>query len=278
MTVVLALLLALQQAPAPAAPKPVTPAAPGAPAQPAPPAPSGAAAAPRRPAPAASTTLTVHVTNRSGAPAREVAVTAEGPVSRDGVTDAAGQVLLRTVGNGTYRIRASGEKFITLEKEVVVRAGAAAPPVEMTLSDAPPPAAPPPAPQPEPKPAPALTASDAKAGESRVISIADLAERSLSGRDPIKRVPVACSGLDTTEMIVLRETLNVQPNPNADVMLYVVAGEAMLTLGGRDQAITSGWYAMVPRGAAHVLTRRGRNPAILLSTVGGQPCTASGSQ
>ena len=158
MTAVLALLLALQQAPAPAAPKPVTPATPatqGAPAQPAvpPAAPPGAAAPQRRPAPT-SITLTVHVTNRAGAAARDVAVTAEGPVTRDGVTDAAGQALLRTVSNGTYRIRASGEKFITLEKEVVVRTGAPAAPVEMTLSAAPPPPAPPPAPEPEPKPAP----------------------------------------------------------------------------------------------------------------------------
>jgi len=278
MTVVLALLLALQ-APAPAAPRPATPATAGAPAQPATPAAPDAAAPQRRPAPAAAITLTVHVTNRAGAPAREVAVTAEGPVSRDGVTDAAGQVLLRTVTNGTYRIRASGEKFITLEKEVVVRSGAVAAPVEMTLSAAPPPPAPPPPPEPAPKPAPApAAASDAKPGESKILSIADLAERSLNGRDPIKRVPVACSGLDTTEMIVLRETLNVQANANADVMLYVVAGEATLSLGGKDQMITSGWYAMVPRGTAHVLTRRGRNPAIVLSTIGGQPCTASGSR
>ena len=278
MTAVLALLLALQQAPAPAAPKPATPAPQGAPAATC--RTSGALRSSRSAAASgapASTILTVRVTDRAGAPAREVAVSAEGPVTREGVSDAAGQVLLRTITNGTYRIRASGEKFITLEKEVIVRAGATAP-VEMALSPAPPPPEPPPAPQPEPKPAPTLTASDAKAGESRVVSIADLAERSLNGRDPIKRVPVACSGLDTTEMIVLRETLNVQPNPNADVMLYVVAGEAMLSLGGRDQTITSGWYAMVPRGAAHVLTRRGRNPAILLSTIGGQPCTASGSR
>jgi len=31
---------------------------------------------------------------------------------------------------------------------------------------------------------------------------------------------------------------------------------------------------MVPRGTALTLTRRGRNPAIILSTVGGQPCPA----
>jgi len=278
MTAVLALFLALQQPPAPASPKPATPAAPApaAPAQPGAPAPSGAPAPQRRPATPASSTLTVRVTDRTGGPARDVAVTAEGPVSREGVSDASGQVLLRTLSNGTYRLRASSDNYITLEKEVTVRAGATTP-TEMALSPAPPPPAPPPPPPAEPKPAP-MVASDAKAGDSRVVSIADLAERSLNGRDPIKRVPVACSGLDTTEMIVLRETLNAPSNPNADVMIYVVAGEAMLSLGGRDQTITSGWYAMVPRGSAHVLTKRGRNPTILLSTTGGQPCAASGSR
>jgi mannose-6-phosphate isomerase-like protein (cupin superfamily) len=201
-----------------------------------------------------------------------VAVTAEGPVSREGVSDAAGQVLLRNVTNGTYRLRASGEKFVTLEKEVTVRAGAAAAPIEMTLSAAPPPPAPPPPPQPESKPAPPPQTSDVKAGESRVLSIADLAERSLSGRDPIKRVPVGCSGLDNTQMVVLRENMNAPSNPNLDQMLYVVAGEVMLSLGGREQPLSSGWFALVPRGMAHALTRRGRNPAIILVTAGGQPC------
>jgi mannose-6-phosphate isomerase-like protein (cupin superfamily) len=107
-----------------------------------------------------------------------------------------------------------------------------------------------------------------------VLSIADLAERSLSGRDPVKLVPVACSGLDTTQMMVLRESLNAPANPNVDQMLYVVAGEAMLSLGGHEQPISSGWFALVPRGMAHTLTKRGRNPAIVLTTAGGQPCAA----
>jgi len=265
MIAALALAFALQQAPAPA---PATP-APAAPGQPA------APAAPRRPAPTSST-VSVRVTDRSGAPAQGVKVSAEGPVIREGTTDAMGQLQLRTMTNGTYRLRASGEKFITLEKEVTVRAGATTAPIDFTLSPAPPPPEPPPAPDPPPAaPAPAgPTGPAAKAGEARVISIADLAERSLTGREPIKMVPVACSGLDNTQMLVLRETLNGPPNENADQMLYVVAGEALLTLDGRDQTITSGFYAMVPRGTAHTLTRRGRNPAIILMTVGGQPCPA----
>lgn len=264
MTAVLALMLALQQPAAPAAPTP-RPAAPAAPTAP-------ATQAPRRPA-AGSATVQVRVTDRSGAPASGVQVTAEGPVSREGVSDAAGQVQFRTMSSGTYRFRASNERFITLEKEVAVRAGTATPPIELSLSAAPPP---PPAPEPSPAPAPAPTANatTAKAGEPRVLSIADLAERSLSGRDAVKMVPVACSGLDNTQMLVLRETLRTQAKEDVDQILYVVAGEAMLSLDGRDQTISSGWYAMVPRGMPHTLTRRGRNPAIVLVTAGGQPCTA----
>ena len=58
----------------------------------------------------------------------------------------------------------------------------------------------------------------------------------------------------------------------ADVTLYVVAGEAMLNLGGRQQAITPGWFSVVPRGTPHTITRRGRTPAILLSVVAGPVC------
>jgi mannose-6-phosphate isomerase-like protein (cupin superfamily) len=216
----------------------------------------------------------VHVTDRTGAPAAGVQVTAEGPVSREGVTDASGQVQFRTMSSGTYRIRATHERFVTLEKEAAIRPGASVPPIEMALSAAAPPPAPP-EPPPAPTPPPSATnVPAAKAGESRVVSIADLAERSLSGRDPVKTVPVACSGLDTTQMIVLRETLQTPAKADVDQMLYVVAGEAALSMGGRDQTITSGWYAMVPRGTALTLTKRGRNPAIVLVTTGGQPCDA----
>jgi quercetin dioxygenase-like cupin family protein len=79
-------------------------------------------------------------------------------------------------------------------------------------------------------------------------------------------------------MLVVRESLNAPANSSIDQLLYVVAGEAMLTLEGRDQTITSGWFALVPRGLPHTLTRRGRNPAIVLAIAGGQPCTTGASR
>jgi mannose-6-phosphate isomerase-like protein (cupin superfamily) len=56
-------------------------------------------------------------------------------------------------------------------------------------------------------------------------------------------------------------------------MLYVVAGEGMLAMAGHDQTLTSGWFALVPRGTTFTLTRKGRNPMIVLETAGGQSCS-----
>jgi mannose-6-phosphate isomerase-like protein (cupin superfamily) len=287
MIALLALMLAVQQpqaaAPAPqtpprtAAPAPQT--SPGTPA-PAPQSPPGTAAptpaqAPKRPSAPASMSLQVRVTDRSGSPELGVRVTAEGPVSREGDTDESGNVQLKNVTAGTYRIRAAHDNFIALEKEVVVRAGAATSPVDFALSAAPPPPAPPPPPPapPAPAPAPQPAAPTAAAGEPRIVSVADLAERSLSGKEPVRNVPVGCSGLDLTQLVVLRETLNSPAKPETDQMLYVVAGEGTLTMTGRDQALTSGWFALVPRGTTFTLTRKGRNPMIVLETAGGQPCS-----
>ncbi len=272
MTAVLVLLLALQQAQT--APVPTTP-APAAPAPAAPPV--------RRPAPTSST-VQVRVTDRTGAPAQGVQVTAEGAVSRDGVTDPAGQVQFRTMANGTYRMRASADRFVALEKEVVVRAGAAAAPVEFALSLAPSPPAPAAAtatatapatsasPEARLTQAPSAAMAEVKPGDLRILSIVEMWEKTPNPKEPSRLYPIACSGLDNTEMLVVRETFAAPADASVDRMLYVVGGEATLTVNGRDQIVTNGWYAVIPRGTAHAWTRRGRNPVVILSTTGGRPC------
>ena len=56
-------------------------------------------------------------------------------------------------------------------------------------------------------------------------------------------------------------------------MLYVVAGEGTLRLGNRDLPLASSTIAIVPRGTVRGLTRKGKNPLIVLSVVSGQACT-----
>ena len=263
-SVLLALLVAAQPQ-APTTPPPAT-------GQPRPPAATTPA---RRPA-AGGTTLQIKVTDRSGVPAADVAVSAEGPVSREAVTDASGIALFRTMSAGTYRVRAGGDKFVTFEKEVVVRTTPAT--TEMALSAAPPPPEPVAAPAPPP-PAPAPVAVTGPAGEPKALSIPDMAERSLSGRDPVRTFPIGCSGMSRTQLIVLRESTPASALPETEEMLYLVAGEASIKMGAKEQPLTPGWFAIVPRGhrAGSVAARTeprhlsvdDRGPALLGGRLGG---------
>jgi mannose-6-phosphate isomerase-like protein (cupin superfamily) len=57
-------------------------------------------------------------------------------------------------------------------------------------------------------------------------------------------------------------------------MVYVIGGEGTIKLNGRDTSLTAGTFAVVPRGSTYSLTRRGRNPLILLAMLAGAPCAA----
>lgn len=242
-------LLVTQQAPAP----PATP-------------------APARRAAPASATIEVRLVDRTGTPLEGGRVAAEGPTGREGMSDARGVITFRTLAAGTYRLRAEATGFITLEKEVTVRAGTM-PPVELALS-----AAPAPAEEPAPPPPPVVEAPKVEPGEPRVVSLIDMAENSLSGREPLRTVPVGCSGLSRAQLLVVRENLPAEARDDADDMLYVIAGEGSITLEGKTQSITSGWFSIVPRGASRAIVRRGRNPLILLSVVGGPSCAGTNAE
>lgn len=201
-------------------------------------------------------------------------MSAEGPSSRDGETDGRGMVTLQTVTPGAYRMRASGDGFITLEKEVAVKAGATAPPVEFALSAAPPPPKapePPPPPKAELPPAP-VASPNIMPGQPRVLSLLDLAEKSLGGRDAVRRVPIGCSGQGNAELLVVRDSAQFPARADADATIYVVAGEVTLQLAGKDQDLSPGWFSIVPRGSSHGVSRKGKNPAILLSIASGPTC------
>ena len=261
LTLLVALLLAPQQTPATTVP-PTTPA----------PATAPAAAAPvRRPPPAPATmSLEFRVTNRTGSPVIGARLMGEGPSSRDGVSDAVGSVTFRTLTPGTYRVRAEATGFISLEKEVTVHAGMTGP-VEFALSRAPEIKVEAAEPPPQPPPS-VVTLPSIEPGEPRIVSLLDVAENSLNGKEPVRTVPIGCSGLSRAQLLVVRDTLPLASRPDADDMLYVIAGEATITLAGKSQTISSGWFSVVPRGAARSITRRGKNPVILLSMIGGPPC------
>ena len=213
-------------------------------------------------------TFVLTVVTEAGAAIDDAKVVMHGPVDRGGTSGTDGLVTFQNVPAGTYRGRITRDGYVTLDKEVVVRAGTSSK-GEAVLAAAPPAPAPPPPPPPAPveaKPAP-LAAGNPATGD-----MAAMIETIARGKEPIVERELGCSGATTSKVIVAKENIPAHRHTDIDEVLYVIAGEATLTLGDKDQVISPGWFGLVPRGMSHTLTRRGRNILALLSVQSGQPC------
>lgn len=248
------------QTPAPQAPAPTQPAAP----RPRPAAPSNATAV-----------LTVTVNDASGAPIADVKVSAKGPLEREGITTAAGQVRLLGIRAGTYRLRFEKDGFHTFEKELTWRAGTPAPVSEATLTAAPPPTPPPPAPEPA-KPAAPEFVPEFPAGQASNLSIPDYIEKNhITAKEPHKESLIGCSGGAQTWLWQVRESWTNRQHETAELTMYFVGGDGTLTLNGRNIQVAAGMLAVVPRGTEYGLTRnpKGRAAALyVVATLSGPPC------
>jgi Carboxypeptidase regulatory-like domain/Cupin domain len=226
---------------------------------------------------ATTTTLSITVTDGKGVPIAGVAIRVSGPVDREGSTDSNGALRLEGLRSGSYRLRFAREGFIALERDLMVPAGQRAmdqrvmlsvgerPAVPATTDSKPAPAPPPPTPAPPPAPPP---------GKPSTVSVPDFIERNfIAGSQPQKVTTVACSGLAQTVLWQIREPWTNRQHGEAEAMLYVVGGEGTLALGGRDVPLAAGTFASVPRGTSYGLTRRGRNPLIILANLAGEACS-----
>jgi hypothetical protein len=239
-----------------------------APAQP--PAAPPAAQPPRvaRPAaPAAASTVTIQVTNSSGLPLSNVQVTAQGPLSRDGVTGDDGSLRFAGMRAGSYRLRFVREGATTLERDVTLRGGEPML-VDVSLSAAP--AAPKPV-EPPPAPAPANGADKplGPPGEPKLMPIPTFIEKNFIGREGRKDSPLGCTSTGSATLVQLREAQLNQTHDDMDEWIYVVAGEGTLRLGTAEQHLQAGTFSLVPHSVAHGLLPVGRNPLIFVSILSG---------
>jgi mannose-6-phosphate isomerase-like protein (cupin superfamily) len=249
-----------QPAPTPAPPAQPTPAAPAAGAQ---------TPRPRAATVTSNATITVTVTDGSGLPVPGVHVMASGAMDRDGTTINNGVVRFLNLKSGDYRLRFAHDRFVLLERDVPVRGASVN--VDVMLSKAPdrPADTPPP-----PVPAASVTPNNAPAGDPRTVAVVDYVEKNfIRGGDPLKEDQLGCTASAKTLLLQLRDPLPEHANPDADEVLYVVAGEGTLRLGNRNVPLSATTLAIVPRGTVRGLSRKGRNPLILLSTVSGPACT-----
>ena len=241
------------------APTPTT-----APAKPAAPA---AVRKPRPPQPAV-----IVVRDVSGTPLTEVQVTITGNDRQSAATDAQGTAQV-ALPDGSYRLRFEHEGFITLERDVAVRA-ARPEKIEVALSRAPiEEAPPPPPPAPEPVPAPAPE-PEVPAGPATSVSISAFLDKNFIGREPLKESVLGCTPSAITRVLQLRDPLAEHSHGQVDEVLYIVAGTGSIRLGDQTLKMEPGSVTVIPRGMRHAIERSGRNPLIFLSTLAGAPCKA----
>ncbi len=207
----------------------------------------------------------------SGALLEGVRVVINGPRTIDATTDPTGSVRT-TLADGSYRLHLERQGFIALERDVTIKAGRPAE-IDVALT-----AAPPPPPPPEPPPPPPAAPTRPAAGPSGppvIVSIPAFLEKNFIGRDPLKESVLACTPDVTTRLLQLHDALASHKHADLDEVLYVVAGDGMVRLQDRQTPIAAGSLTVIPRGVAHEIERRGKNPLILLSTLAGAPCHAA---
>ena len=220
-----------------------------------------------RQAAAARAALVVTVTDPQGALLPGVHVEVLGASDRMGDTDEKGTVRFANMRAGSHRLRFTGDGVTAFEREVAIRAGQAAN-IEVMLH----PAADAASPEGERAPPTAAAAPAGPPGQPTTLSILTLLDRELIRREPRKETVLGCSGNARTTLLQLNEPMPERLYDTAESMYYVVGGEGTIRIDGEESVLAAGSYALVPRGTSHAITRRGRNPIVLLAILSGEPC------
>jgi mannose-6-phosphate isomerase-like protein (cupin superfamily) len=238
-----------------------------------PPATTPGATAPR----VTTATMAVQVTDGTGLLLSNVEVTAQGPMSRDGVTSEKGTLRFLNLKPGTYRLRFVREGSITLERDVAARVGATIT-VDVAMSAAPPPpkepepvVVPPPPPPPPAPPEPASKPLPPP-GDPKTVAIPSFLDGNFIGRAPRKDSPLGCTPSGSGTLHQLREAWANHAHDVEDEWLYVVAGEGLLRVGTVEHRLQAGTFSLIPRTIQHALQPQGRNPLIVFSVMSGAPC------
>jgi hypothetical protein len=213
--------------------------------------------------------MAITVADPRGVTLTGVRVEAMGPTLRDGDTNASGQINYAGIMPGVYRLRFSGDGWITFEREVTLRSGQIAD-VDVTLNPAP---KPPPAPEP-PAPQPVVVQAPAPGpkGEAWTIGIEGVLEKDYIGKELQRDSLLSCSGSERAMMIQLNGAMEHRLYENGETVYYVLGGEGTATINGRKSSIKTNDFVSVPRGTVHAFDRTGKRALVLLAVLSGEPC------
>jgi mannose-6-phosphate isomerase-like protein (cupin superfamily) len=207
-----------------------------------------------------------------GATIPGVQVEVTGPTERRDNTDTAGQVNFPQLQAGTYRLRFSGDKVTTFEKEVTTTPGKVSM-LDISLAPAPPPREV----IREVKPAAPVTPNVAApqvgpVGMPQLKSLYDMAQTELKASQPRPETLIACSGNLRSTLVILSKEQPRRLYDSAEASYYVLGGEATFTVGDEEKTLDAGGYTAIPRGVPFSIVRHGKKQLALLALLSGAPC------
>ena len=224
---------------------------------------SGAADAQRRGAPTTGpVTFAINVTDSSGAPVGDVRVTLTGVVTRSSRTER-GRTVFENLPSGQYTLRFEKTGYVTVDREVTGR-GAKPIPVAVTMEPEPEPPAP--VKPVEPPPPPPVEIKMA------VLDMPAFIEKNYIGRAAGKTTPMGCAPGGSSTLIQMNEPLAQHTHDDADEFIYVIAGQGMAKLSGREESLGPAVFLMIPRGMPHTVTAGPKKPLVMMSVLAGDKC------
>jgi mannose-6-phosphate isomerase-like protein (cupin superfamily) len=209
-------------------------------------------------------TFAIYVADPSGAPVGDVNVTLTGVVSRTTRTER-GRTVFENLPSGQYRIRFEKPGYLPLDHDVTGR-GSKPIDVKVTLEPAPVEPAKPVEAPPPPPPAPVV---DAK---MVVLDMPAFIEKNYVGRAAGKTTPMGCAPGGSSTLIQINEPLAQHTHDDSDEFIYVIAGQGMARLSGREESLGPGVFLMVPRTMAHTISAGPKKPLVLMSMRTGGGC------
>lgn len=209
-------------------------------------------------------TFAINVTDPSGAPVPDVRVTVTGVVTRTSRTER-GRTVFENLPSGQYTLKFEKPGYITVDKEVTGR-GAKPIDVAVTMEREPEPE---PKPIEKPAPPPPAPAADMKIA---VLDMPAFIEKNYIGRAAGKTTPMGCAPGGSSTLLQMNEPLAQHTHDDADEFIYVIAGQGMAKLSGREESLGPAVFLMIPRGMPHTVTAGPKKPLVMMSVLAGDKC------
>ena len=210
-------------------------------------------------------TFIIVVEDPMGAPVGDVRVSLTGAVTRTTRTER-GRTVFENLPSGEYQVRFERRGYVTVERDVT---GRGSKPIEVKVTMEPE-TAPPVEPVATPPPPPvAAPANDVK---MVVLDMPAFIEKNYIGRAAGKTTPLGCATGGSSTLLQINEPLAEHSHDDADEFVYVIAGQGMAKLSGREEPLGPAVFLMIPRGMPHTITAGPKKPLVMMAVRAGDKC------